>query len=217
MATQTDDPLTYALVVSLKDHLQDRMVDNIPAVFNNMLAYTDKNGVSRTFAPSLLKIGRLQDDPTALSASDAIPSVGIYIHYNDPSDQGDGWKDSVASAVEASMTNAGFRFPIREIGGGTCWWRRFWLEWEAFYLDADFAQLNASKTSAALKHMLETCINSASTSNTHGWDCALVDPLGEVAYWSEVVKSHLWEGGGPADDYIWRGGVWFQVLTEKET
>jgi len=217
-ATQTTYPLTYGLALSAQEHLQDKLIDNIPAAFAAMLAYTDKDGVVRIFTPSLIKLGRLQDDPTALAASQAIPSVGCYIHYNDPSDTGDGWKDGIASAVESSMTNAGFGIPaVYEVGGGSMWWRRFWLEWEAFYIDADLTQLDSSRLSAALKHMLECCLSSYSSVNPHGWKCVMQDPFVETSIRSAVVKSHLWEGGGPEDDYIWRGAVWYQVMTEKET
>lgn len=218
MATSTTYPLTYALADSLRDHLQDKLIDNIPSTFQTMLTYKDKNSQDRVFKPSLIKVGRLQDDPTILPNNADIPSVGCYIHYNDPSDQGDGWKDGLASAVESSMTNAGYQFQsIYEIGGGAIWWRRFWLEWEAFYIDSDNSQANASRLSAALKQVLEHCINSQSSVNDNGWECNYVDPLGETSLRCQVVKSHCWEGGGPPDDYIWRGGVWFQVKTGRET
>ena len=218
MATATDYPLTYGLCVSLKSHLEDKLINNVPTEWQTMLTYTGKDGVDRVFTPSLVKIGRLQDDPTVLSSSTALPSVGCYIHYNDPADMGDGWKDSIASGMGVAFPNAGYDLPdVYEIGGGALWWRRFWLEWEAFYIDADTSQVHASRLSSALKHTLEHCINSQSTINENGWNCVLRDPLGETAVRSQVVKSHLWEGGGPDDDYIWRGGVWFQVLTDRET
>ena len=218
MATATNHALTYALALSLQVHLQDKLINNVPAAFSTMLAYTDKNSVARTFTASLIKIGRLQDDPTELSSSSEIPDIGCYIHYNDPSDEGDGWKDGITSPVESSMTNAAFNLnPTYEVGGGASWWRRFWLEWDAFYIDADFTQTNASRLSAALKHLLELYINSNTDVNPHGWQCTYEDPLGEISSRSQVVKSHCWEGGGPDDDYIWRGGVWFQVLTHRET
>lgn len=212
----TDYPLTYALAESLKEHLQEKMIDNMPAQFQRMMEYVDKDDQDRVFAPSLIKTGRLQDDPTVLSASSAIPSVGIYIHYNDPSDTGDGWKDGICSAVDSSMTNAAFQIPVYEIGGGEMWWRRFWVEWEMFAIDADFDQETAYRIAAALKQGIEYFANRSSTVNPDGWECVIRDQFHECSLFSKVVKSHLWEGGGPPDDYIWRGGVWLQVLTERE-
>ena len=213
----TDDALTYALAESLRVHLQDKMVDNVPSEFQAMLTYEDSEGTNRIFTPSLIKVGRFQDDPTVLSGNSLIPSSCISIHFNDPEDLGDGWKDTLASAMESSITNAGYKIPaVYQVGGGSMWWRRLRLEFVAFYIDANLSQSEAARLTAVMKHLIEHYANSASREHVHGWDSVYTAPLGETSLRSQVVKSHGWEGGGPDDDYLWKGGVWLQVLTEKQ-
>jgi len=216
MATQTTYPMPYALQVSLREHLQSKMIDSVPVAYQEMLTYTDREGEDRVLEPSLIKLGRLQDDPTNLSGDALIPSICISIHYHDPGDTGDGWKDGIASSVESSMTNAAFGIPaVYEIGGGTMWWRRIVVEFSAYYIDADLSQSDASRMTAALRGCLEKFCDRRTVVNTDGWRCSLADPLGETSVASIVVKDHMWEGGGPADDYIWRGSLWVQVMTER--
>jgi len=205
------------LVQSLKAHLQDKMVDNIPSEFVAMLTYTDANGVDRVLAPSLVKIGRLQDDPTILSGATAIPSSYVAIHCNDPDDMSDGWKHTMASAVESSATNLGLRLgnPY-EIGGSKQWWRRFRVTFEAYFIDSDQGQEESLRLANLIRAMLEQYCESQRPDNTHGWQCGgMTDTLGETALEAHVAKSHCWEGGGPDDDYIWRGAVWVQVITVR--
>jgi hypothetical protein len=43
----------------------------------------------------------------------------------------------------------------------------------------------------------------------------LVDEFGEQALMIAVYASTFFEGGGPPSDYIWRGNVYWQVLTSR--
>lgn len=209
--------ITNDLALSLKAHLQDKMVDSIPPEYAIMLAYTDMNGVARVIAPSLIKLGRLQDDPTILSGAVAIPSSYVAIHCNDPDDMSDGWKHTIASSVESSGTNLGLYLGIPyEIGGSTQWWRRFRVTFEAYFIDSDQSQEESSRLANLIRATLERYCESKRPDNDHGWQCGgMTDTLGETALAAHVAKSHCWEGGGPEDDYIWRGAVWVQVLTIK--
>lgn len=205
------------LVLSLKAHLQDKMIDSVPSEYVTMLTYTDSDGTDRVLAPSLVKIGRLQDDPTGLSGNVLIPSIYVAIHCNDPEDLADGWKHTVASAVESSASNLGLHigYPY-EIGGSTLWWRRYRVSFEAYFIDSDQTQEEALRLANLIRALLRRyCEGYRADDNPHGWKCAgLSDTLGESALIAQVGKSHCWEGGGPDDDYIWRGAVWLQVLTE---
>jgi len=209
--------IMYDLADSLRLHLQDKMVDDIPAAYSTTLAYTDSEGDERTFAPSLIKIGRLQDDPTALSEDTVIPSSYVAIHAHDPLDTSDGWKHSIASSVESSTTNLslGVGYPY-ELGGSKKWWRRLVAEFGCYFIDSDQSETEAFRLANVMRGLLEHYCESYRADNLHGWNCVLTDDFGESALEAHVAKSHCWEGGGPDDDYIWRGAVWVQVFTVKE-
>ena len=209
--------IVYDLLTSLRDHLQDKMIDNVPPEYVPTLTYTGIDGVERVLRPSLVKIGRLQDDPTDLSDDVAVPSTLIAIHTNDPGDLSDGWKHAIAGPIDESTTNLGVHVhrPY-EMGGWNTWWRRFKVDVEMYLIDSDQNQEEATRLANLMRVLLEKYCESPTPVNPHGWNCVMTDDFGEYAMLSCVAKAHIWEGGGPDDDYIWRGGVWLQVLTQRE-
>jgi len=207
----------YELMDSLKDHLTDKMITNKPAAYLTALTFTGSNDEEYVFEPSLIQIGRYQDDPTDLADSVYQPSCYIAIHPNDPSDMGDGWKHTVASPMDGSTTNIGVTLGgIREIGGSELWWRRFYVQMEMFFIDSNQDQDEASRLANMMRAMLEQYCGSYNPSHLHGWDCVIEDTFGETALQSYVAKSHMFETGGPDDDYIWKGGVWIQVMCARD-
>jgi len=209
--------IVYDLMESLRAHLQSKMIDSVPDEYEEALTYIDSGDVEQVFVPSLIKVGRLQDDPTSLSATAAIPSVSVTIQANDPEDLSDGWKHTVASSVDSSSTNLSLHigYPY-EVGGTKRWWRRIRVLFSAYFIDSDQTQDEAARLANLLRGLLEKYCESRRPDNLNGWDCVMTDVFGESALESHVAKSHCWEGGGPDDDYIWRGGVWIQVMTERE-
>ena len=207
------------LMQSLKAHLQDKMIDNVPEAYGSLLAYTDAEGEGRVLVPSLIKIGRLQDDPTQLTDDLEEPSSYVAIQPHDPDDLSDGWKHTIASSVDSSATNLSLHvgYPY-EIGGTKRWWRRFKVSFEAYFIDSDQSQEEAVRLANLILGLLEKyCDSYRAADNPRGWQCGgTTDIFGETALESHIAKSHCWEGGGPDDDYIWRGGVWLQVMTERE-
>jgi hypothetical protein len=210
--------ITNDLMLSLKAHLQNMMIDNIPEALEAILTYTDDADESRILKPSLIKIGRLQDDPTRLSDELAEPSTYIAIQPHDPDDMSDGWKHTVASSVDASSTNLSLHvgYPY-EIGGTRRWWRRFKVSYKVFFIYSDQTEAEATRLANLFRALLEKYCESYRASNTYGWRCGgLEDDLGETALESHVAKSHAVQLGGPDDDYIWEGAVWVQVMTERD-
>ena len=206
------------LMVSLKTHLQDKLIDNIPEAYGTLLAYTDSEGGERILAPCLIKLGRLQDDPTELSDDLSVPSAHIAIQPHDPDDLSDSWKHSVASSVDSSATNLSLAigYPY-EIGGTRVWWRRFKVSFKVFFIYSDQTETEATRLGNLFRAMLEKYCESYRATNPHGWRCGGVqDDLGETALEAHVAKSHAVATGGPDDDYIWEGAVWVQVQTERE-
>ena len=211
------DQIVYALAFSLQAHLDAQLRTDVPAAYQEVLGFTARDGTEQVMMAGKVNIGRYQDDPENLGVSAQHPSVLVAIHYHDPQDLGQGWKHTLVSAVETSAVNAAYRIPTPyEIGGGEMWWRRYMIEFSIYYIDADLAQIHAARLTAGFLGALEQCINSVSRVNANGWNCAITGAMGEVALRSQVIKSHAWEGGGPDDDYLWRGAVWAQVLTGKQ-
>lgn len=68
----------YELMDSLKDHLTDKMITNKPAAYLTALTFTGSNDEEYVFEPSLIQIGRYQDDPTDLA--DSVYQPSCYIH-----------------------------------------------------------------------------------------------------------------------------------------
>lgn len=208
---------SYGLMVDLKAHLQNVMIDNVPSEYESTLTYTDKNGASQVLKPSLIQIGRLQDDPTALADSSALPSAHIAIHEGDPDDLGDGWAHSIAvrDATDRQITNLDFRLYPREIGGGEMWWRRYKVEFVSYFLYSDQSQEEAAKLGNLFLAFLELYCASKTQANVNGWDVCKSYAINETSLQSEIAKSVAIERGGPEDDYIWQGFIWLQVLTER--
>jgi len=199
----------YGLMESLKDHLQDKMVDNIPADHSNYLEYTDQDGVSRVLKPPYIKVGRLQDDPTTLSSVAAIPSAYIAIEPGD-----EVWNHGFA---EGNKTAANLWMDItpREIGGGRIWWRRFKVRFESYFIYSNQTQAEAARLGNLFRVLLERYCQGKNPAYGNGWD-VIGDTFGfdESVLAVEVARSFALERGGPSDDYIWEGEVWLQVLVE---
>lgn len=199
----------YGLMDSLRDHLQDKLIDNVPVAYATSLAYTDKEGDSRTLTASLVKVGRLQEDPTELSSAAYLPSVYVGIRTG-----GDDWVHEIAGH-ERGRTNLEMHIFPREIGGGQTWWRRFKIDWSAFFTYSDQTQAEAARLGNLIPTLIERYSQGYSAAYPHGWVVGGTQfAFGETALASEVAKSWASEQGGPDDDYIWRGEVWIQVLTE---
>ena len=202
------------LMLSLKAHLQQKMVDAIPAEYEDYLKYTDAEDVERALTVSRILIGRLQQDPTGLPESSLEPSVHIAIEPNDPDEED--WQHTVASSVESSATNLGLRLGnIYEIGGTRRWWRRFRLYFRAFYTRSNQSKAEAIRLTNLVRAMLERFCESYRPDNLHGWNCTMTDMFNESALEAHVAKSYSVEQGGPGD-YIGEGSVWVQVHTERE-
>lgn len=152
--------------------------------------------------PGLIKVGRLQEDPETLR-------LALTIELGDSDDPE--WRDTAYFVKENSLDPISFRAFSSEVGGGELWWKRGTLRMYYFATQSkeeqDVARNIATVTFGRAKRAisLSTRINAAS----------LTDDFGEQAIKPLVVKEQLSEGGGPPDSYIWRGKVYWQVLTGR--
>ena len=214
----TSGDIVWNLMASLANHLQEKLVDDVPPEYEGLLSYVGEDGVERVFKPSLVKVGRLQENPTNLSEDSYEPSCYVSIHSNDPDDLSDGWKHTLAGAVESSTSNLGYALG-RPFGleGETVWQRRVKVEMASFFLLSDQSQSEASRVANALRMLIERYAEARTQVNPHGWEVwAVSDVSGEKARDAIVAKAHMAESGGPPANYIWRGSVWVQVLTVRE-
>lgn len=158
----------------------------------------DEISTSDLSRASEVKIGRFQEDPLQTN-------VYIAISPGDPLKTGD-WEDGIVTLE--SMQRVGFLIDPREVGGGEMWWRRGIAQIGVFYinerLDEEEAMLNAHNT----LHRLLWALRGAPVGG-------LTDDYNEKSVKMFVAAHQFSESGGPPDQYIWRGKVWWQVLTEQ--
>lgn len=134
-----------------------------------------------------------QDTPIYLSVTGGDP--------NDPT-----LRDARVSAKE--QEELGMRIPIGEIGGGHLWWRRGRVFIGCYFHLAKYTQEKAAQYA---HQVLGRATNSIERAQVAG----LVDTFGEEALLPIAHANVFYEGGGPDNQYIWRGEVHWQVLTAR--
>lgn len=146
--------------------------------------------------PSMVKVGRFQDDPV---------TNRIYVALNTGDSADPEFMDGIVTLRE--MERIGVRFPAREIGGGERWWRRGRAQIGCFFITTPYTEEVALDYSHIVMGRLRHAVD-----NTHVSD--LVDEFGERAKAIFVYARNFFESGGPPNQYIWRGSIHWQVLTE---
>jgi hypothetical protein len=169
------------LIELMRDRLQDVLIDNI--------SEPDE-------AAGLVKIGSLQDDPTANVQNILIREAGIE------------HRDEMHDAERNEIYS-----PAWEIGGGGAvhYWRKFKVEFDLYFLtggeNRDEARTLAFITQARAERAIWDIPQSVFP-NTQ-------DDFGETAHLVVIRESGINEGGGPEDSFIWRGEMMVEFMTEK--
>lgn len=117
------------------------------------------------------------------------------------------YRDGIVTLEE--LPNIGMNIPVREVGGGQMWWRRGIARLECFFvagkaLDENNAHLYAYDILGRLEANIENAVV---------YD--LTDDFGESAHMIFCFGNTYFESGGPPKNYIFRGKVFWQVLTER--
>lgn len=144
--------------------------------------------VSDETKAGLVRVGKLQDDPTE-------NIINILIHHGDKD-----WKDG------PYFVQKGLEVPTYEIGGTQWWMRRFIIEFQLFFdgeLDREPARLKAN---IALSRCQQSLINMDIPTDA--------DYFGEQAHELQIADAYLDEGGGEGE-FIWRGKTFVEILTSK--
>lgn len=150
--------------------------------------------------PHEIRQGQLQANP--------VDGNGIRVLVN-PGDLDDTKSSSWIDELATKTSVPGWELPSLEIGGGSFYVRRFTVDVSVFFVK--------SKENRELARQIGTyVINRAeSTLRENPFPPNLVDTFGETAIGLQVSKSYPIEGGGPPNSFIWRGKIFFQVITEK--
>jgi hypothetical protein len=150
-----------------------------------------------TVRASTVQAYRFQDSPLkypiALAVSSGNPDDPKYL------DGRLGTKDA---------NDLGLNIPSGEIGGGHLWWRRGQVKVGCYYLQGKTSQEEAGDRAHRVLGTAMSCIDTCPVSD-------LIDEFGERAHWMAVTSDSFFEGGGPENQYLWRGTILWQVLTER--
>lgn len=173
------------------DMLCNRIADTLEAKCITAVASSD------TSRASVVKAWRFQDNPLD-------NPVSIWVVGGNPGtlELMDGWVGT------NNIEDLGLRVPAGEIGGGHLWWRRGRVKVNCNYVNAKLteeqAALSAHRVLGRATHWTERTVVSD-----------LEDEFGERAILIYVFASTFFEGGGPENQYFWRGDILWQVLTQR--
>lgn len=107
-----------------------------------------------------------------------------------------------------SMEELGLRLPAGEVGGGHLWWRKGRIELGVYFVRERLEQSVAGDYAHEVLGRAMYWTERAEVSD-------LVDEFSEHALWIYVYGNTFYEGGGPKNQYYWRGEILYQVLTER--
>jgi hypothetical protein len=111
--------------------------------------------------------------------------------------------------IGEDLEKLGLYLPAGEVGGGHLWWRRGRIKIGAFLLDQGYTESVAGDIAHTVLGRTEYHTERVNVTS-------LIDDYGERAHGNVYVcASNFFEGGGPDDQYIWRGDVRWQVLTQR--
>lgn len=145
----------------------------------------------------IVRVGRFQDNPL---------DNNTYLAISTGNTKNDTTVDGIVSLTD--MPNTSMRIPGREVGGGSYWWRRGVID-IGYYgvatgLSHDETVAGAFDFLGKVQHWTEL---------TRVSD--LTDEFGEHALNIFVYQSTFTQSGGPETQYIFRGQLFWQVLTAR--
>ncbi len=162
-----------------------------------------KEGLQTTVDPNLLtyadvvKIGLLQTDKT---------SKNVQIGISGGDHEAPDYRDSIIT--DRDLQDIGIEFPGREVGGGQLWWRRGVVRVECFFIRERLTEEAAFTAGYEVLGALEELIERTDLNG-------LVDDFNEKAICIFCYGNTFFESGGPPKSYIFRGKVFWTVLTER--
>jgi hypothetical protein len=175
-------------------HITHLLVDRIASQLDTDLRVSQSNKYTKA---KIVKPYRFQDSPIA-------NNIYAYVTTGDPDDMS--LMDGRVTIDE--MENLKMSFPAGEIGGGHYWWRRGTVYIGAYYTTDGLDQAVAADYAQIVRGRAEYYTERVNVAD-------LVDEFDERAYYLMVISSRLTEGGGPENQYLWRGKLIWQALTHR--
>jgi len=166
----------------------------LPHLKDGLITNVAVNDPSRA---KIVKIGLLQT-----SKVQNVTSIGIIGgDHENPA-----WRDGIVSIED--MENVAQDFPAREVGGGQLWWRRGTAVIECFHITTLLSEEEAFEASYATLGRLMSLIESTPLSG-------LRDDFDESAIKIYCPSNTFFQSGGPPNQYIFRGKVFWMMMTER--
>jgi len=178
-------------VAAITPMLLDLLKEHLTSTMQTSISSSDPTRAD------IVKIGRFQDDPLA-------NNVYIAISPSDPEKLD--WVDGIVTLD--TMKDIGFYMDPREVGGGQAWWRRGVVQIGCYFIKEKY---NEEKALGYAHTVLSRLLNNIENINLTG----VVDDFNERAIIMFCYSHHFAESGGPPDQYIWRGKIHWQCLTER--
>lgn len=208
--------IVYDLARSLAEHLRQKLESPPPGIEQMLYFHNVVTDTGDTLKPAFIKVGRVYDPEDEGVPLAGQPMAYISIELGDAtslSDRAMPHGPIRSQGVDRETLGLGIGYPM-ELGGASYWWRKLTVGFVVNCVDSDNLQPDAFRLANGLRRSLEILCESAREQNPDGWDpSGVTDIYGEMAVMARVEGSSCWEGGGPEDDYIWRGQVWVWVLT----
>jgi len=168
--------------------IETSMINTLMVYTVDHLAYNMITMMPDETQIGLLRTGKLQSDPT-------VKKLNILIHQGGPN-----WEDCILPRGYIVQAD-----PMT-MGGEVIWLRRFRLEFELFFTGETVRDTAREKAqvifSRARKLIKDMPIPSAGR-----------DSFGEAAFMVLPNRMSTSEDGGPGN-FIWRGDLYFEFLTE---
>jgi len=175
------------------NYIKDLLVLNIAAFLEQKLVYE----ISDETKAVLVQPYRFQLDPLK-------NNIYVWIAAGSPENP----DDPDARIGTTGMQDLGLTIPSGEIGGGHLWWRRGKAEVGCYFVRQRYSQIIAANIAQIVYGRTMYWLERAPING-------LVDDFGERAYNMYVYSGTFFEGGGPPEQYLWRGYVSWQALTER--
>ena len=145
----------------------------------------------------LVKPYRFQDNPLD-------NNIYVWVSAGNPENP----EDPDARIGTTGMQDLGLSIPSGEVGGGHLWWRRGKAEVGCYFIRDRYEQEVAANIAQIVFGRTMYYLERAPVNG-------LVDEFNERAYNMYVYSATFMEGGGPPKQYLWRGYISWQALTER--
>lgn len=229
----TTDAIAYALIKSLKSHIQSQWAGDVydydgnlvqtafcPTELTTTLSYVDKDGVTRIFGPSLVEIGRVLEDTLSLPHHMSVPSAYIEVSNCD-FEEVESWRHSLMPSLDGGRPLAE-TYPF-EIGGAHGMVRRLIVKMTTYFIDSDQNVAEVHRLGNAAASFIESMVT-ADWEMPRPWawqlhdetGAIITDPFGERPWRAYPAITHSRVRGGTPDNLIFDIKVYFEVYTRRE-